>query len=76
VRKRKQLKAMPVNLIIEAECSACGRVRSRRGALECNLQDRAKFVCAECVARFDDSERVLDEVVRMMDENFGGAGAA
>ena len=61
------LSVNPAPLIVEAICSACGHVRSRRGALECALDGRDKFVCAQCIALFDDADRVADEVLLMTD---------
>ncbi len=66
----------PVKFIVELNCSACGRVRSRRGAHECDLDNRDKFVCAECAARFDDADRVADEVLRMLEADHLGGTAA
>lgn len=63
----------PVKFIVELNCSFCDCVRSRRGALKCDLSGRNKFVCAACVREFDDADRVADEVLRMLDP--GGTAA-
>ncbi|HKZ02290.1 MAG TPA: hypothetical protein VJ180_08625 [Pyrinomonadaceae bacterium] len=68
---KPSLPVNPAGPIVETVCSACGHIRSRRGALECDLDGRDKFVCAGCVAIFDDADRVADEVLMMTD--LGGA---
>lgn len=58
-------------LAVDLNCTSCGQVKSRRNSLECDLDGALKFVCADCVARFDDADRLADELLDYLDR--GGA---
>ncbi len=64
--------------VIEMACCVCRRIRSREDGLEAFIEDGrfgcVKFVCAECCQKFDDADRVADEVLAMLEaEELGGA---
>jgi len=52
-----------VNLIIEANCSSCRQVKSRRGGLECDLDGFLKFLCVDCVSTFAEADREAEALI-------------
>jgi hypothetical protein len=65
--------------VIEMACCVCRRIRSREDGLECDIEDghfgRVKFVCAQCCQKFDDADRVADEVLAMLEAGYLGDAA-